>query len=110
VASATTNLASSRFGIGQFDRANYAGLGIRHQLKAVGDSDQVIYVGHFSSFEDAKSYAKAIVPVLPDIMKVPAAKYTFFIISKENLDKLADRKTLNSYIDYYQTILLTNDH
>ena len=110
VASVTTNLASSRFGIGQFNRANYAGQGIRHQLKAVGDSDQVIYVGHFSSFEDAKSYARAIVPVLPDIMKVPAAKYTFFIISKENLDKLADRKTLNSYIDYYQTILLTNDH
>ncbi len=110
VASVTTNLASSRFGIGQFNRANYAGKGIRHQLKAVGDSDQVIYVGHFSSFEDAKSYAKAIVPLLPDIMKVPAANYTFFIISKENLDKLADRKTLNSYIDYYQNILLTNDH
>jgi tetratricopeptide (TPR) repeat protein len=103
VTSGTTNLASSRFGIGQFDRANYAGLGIRHQLKAVGDSAQVIYVGRFNSLDDVKKYARQIIPLLPDIMKVTAAKYSFFIITKENLDKLADQKTLNSYIDYYQS-------
>ena len=103
VSSGTTNLASSRFGIGQFDRANYAGLGIKHQLKAVGDSAQVIYVGRFTSLDDVKKYARQIIPLLPDIMKVSAAKYSFFIITKENLDKLADQKTLNSYIDYYQS-------
>jgi tetratricopeptide (TPR) repeat protein len=102
VTSGSVNLASSRFGIGQFNRANYAGQGIRHQLKAVGDTDQVIYVGVFNSISDAKHYARQIVPLLPDIMKVPAAKYSFFIITKENLDKLADEKTLNSYIEYYQ--------
>ena len=102
VTSATTNLASSRFGIGQFTRANYAGSGIRHQLIAVGDSNQVIYVGKFTSLESVKKYARSIVPLLPDIMKVPAGKYGFFIITKENLDKLADKKTLDSYIDYYQ--------
>lgn len=102
VTSGTTNLASSRFGIGQFNRANYAGNGIKHQLKAVGDKDQVIYVGLFGSLESVKKYAHDIVPLLPDIMKVPKDKYSFFIITKENLDKLADQKTLDSYIDYYQ--------
>jgi tetratricopeptide (TPR) repeat protein len=103
VNSGDVNLASSRFGIGQFNRANYTGQGIKHQLLAVGDSDQVIYVGHFASLDEVKKYARQIVPLLPDIMKAQAAKYSFFIITKENLDKLADRKTLNSYIDYYQS-------
>jgi tetratricopeptide (TPR) repeat protein len=102
VTSGTTNLASSRFGIGQFTRANYAGNGIKHQLKTVGDNDQVIYVGLFPSLESVKKYARDIASLLPDIMKVPKDKYSFFIITKENLDKLADQKTLDSYIDYYQ--------
>ncbi|MDB5087840.1 MAG: hypothetical protein JWR09_1834, partial [Mucilaginibacter sp.] len=29
-------------------------------------------------------------------------KYSFFIISQENLNKLADAKLLDSYLDYYQ--------
>jgi hypothetical protein len=40
----------------------------------------------------------AIIPLMPDIMKVPKDKYSFFIITQENLDKLADRKTLDSYM------------
>jgi len=102
VNSGTTNLASSRFGIGQFNRANYAGKGFKHQLKDVGNDNQVIFVGRFISLEDAKDYARQIIPLLPDIMKVPKDKYSFFIITKENLDKLADKTKLDSYIDYYQ--------
>jgi hypothetical protein len=33
---------------------------------------------------------------------VPKDKYSFFIITQENLDKLADKKLLDSYFDYYQ--------
>ncbi|MCR8558670.1 tetratricopeptide repeat protein [Mucilaginibacter sp. BJC16-A38] len=102
VKSGTTNLASSRFGFGQFNRAMYAGKGIKHQLLPVGADNQVIYVGRFYSLADVKKYARAIVQLLPDIMKVPKDKYSFFIITQENLNKLADAKTLDSYIDYYQ--------
>ena len=102
VNSATTNLSSSRFGFGQFNRANYAGRGIRHELLVVGTENQLIYIGRFLSLEGAKKYARAIIPLLPEIMKVPRDKYSFFIITKENLDKLADKKTLDSYADYYQ--------
>jgi hypothetical protein len=102
VSTGTTNLSSSRFGIGQFNRANYQGGTISHQLKDVGNDNQLIYVGRFASLNDVKEYARAIVPLMPQIMKVPADKYTFFIITKENLDKLADKKTLDSYIDFYQ--------
>jgi len=102
VSTVTTNLASSRFGIGQFNRANYAGSQLRHQLSKVGDSTQLIYVGVFGSLNDVKKYARQIVPLLGDIMKVPVDKYSYFIITKQNLDKLADKKTLDSYIDYFQ--------
>ncbi len=102
VSTATTNLASSRFGIGQFNRANYTGKGIKHQLVYVAPDNQLIYVGRFLSLDEAKKYARQIIPLMPDIMKVPKDKYSFFIITQENLNKLADQKTLNSYIDYYQ--------
>jgi len=102
VATNTVSLAPSRFGIGQFNRANLPqGTTVKHQLKPVADH-QLIYVGKFSSLVAVKDYARAIVPLLPNIMKVPADKYTFFIITQENLDKLADQKTLDSYFDFYQ--------
>jgi len=102
VSSGTTNLSSSRFGIGQFNRANLPNNGIRHQLKNAGPDNQLIYVGRFYSLDAVKEYARAIAPLMPDIMKVQADKYMFFIITQENLDKLADKKTLDSYIDFYQ--------
>jgi tetratricopeptide (TPR) repeat protein len=102
VNSGTTNLASSRFGVGQFNRTSYQGSSIKHQLKLVGADNQLIYVGRFINKEEAKEYARKIVPLMPQIMKVPADKYSFFIITQENLDKLADRKLLDSYIEYYQ--------
>jgi hypothetical protein len=102
VSTGTTNLASSRFGIGQFNRANLPAGGVKHQLTAIGDDTQLIYVGLFSSMDAVKAYARAIIPLMPDIMKVPKDKYSFFIITRENLDKLTSKKLLDSYIDYYQ--------
>jgi tetratricopeptide (TPR) repeat protein len=102
VSTNTVNLAPSRFGIGQFNRANLPqGTAVKHQLKPVA-ANQLIYVGRFSSLAAVKAYARGIVPLLPDIMKVPADKYNFFIITQENLDKLADQKTLDSYFNFYQ--------
>ncbi|MBL4675536.1 MAG: tetratricopeptide repeat protein [Mucilaginibacter sp.] len=102
IASGTTNVASSRFGIGQFNRVNFEGNTIKHQLKAVGADNQLIYVGRFSSLNAVKDYARNIIPLMPDIMKVPKDKYSFFIITQENLDKLADKIALDSYYEYYQ--------
>jgi len=102
VSTGTTNLASSRFGIGQFNRVNFADNSVKHQLKPVGADNQLIYVGRFTSLTNVKDYARAIIPLMPDIMKVPKDKYSFFIITQENLDKLADQKTLDNYVDYYQ--------
>jgi tetratricopeptide (TPR) repeat protein len=101
VADASLTLSSSRFGIGQFNRGNYAGNNLRHQLKEF-DNDQLIYVGNFSSFEDANNYANGIVPQLKQIMKVPVNIYTSFIISKENFDKLNSKTLLDKYIEFYK--------
>ncbi|MEB0262425.1 MULTISPECIES: tetratricopeptide repeat protein [unclassified Mucilaginibacter] len=102
VSSGAINLSSSRFGIGQFNRVSYNSAGIKHQLKAVGYDNQLIYIGRFNNLAGVKDYARKILPLMPDIMKVPKDKYSFFIITQENLDKLADRKKLDSYTDYYQ--------
>ncbi|HVW95474.1 MAG TPA: tetratricopeptide repeat protein [Mucilaginibacter sp.] len=102
VASGTTNMASTRFGFGQFIRANHPGEGIKHYLLPVGDDNQIVYVGRFYSLNDARKFAREIAPLLPDIVKVPRDKYTFFIITQENLNKLANEKLLDSYLDYYQ--------
>ncbi|MBC7399648.1 MAG: hypothetical protein H7289_06860 [Mucilaginibacter sp.] len=106
VSTGTTDLSSSRFGIGQFNRANFQAGTIRHNLKNAGPDNQLIYVGRFYSLKTVKDYARAIIPIMPDIMKVPRDKYSFFIITQENLDKLAGKKLLDDYIDYYQQTLL----
>ena len=102
VGTGNSNLSSSRFGIGQFNRTTYQGNAIRHQLKPVGNDNQLIFIGRFYTLAEAKEYGRRILPLMPQIMKVPADKYSFFIITQENLDKLADRKMLDNYTDYYQ--------
>lgn len=101
VEDASLTLSSSRFGIGQFNRGNYPGTGIKHQLREF-DNDQLIYVGNFSSFAEAKDYAAGITPQLPQIMKVPAGIYSSFIVSKENFDKLQSKDLLTKYLDFYK--------
>ena len=101
VADASLTLSSSRFGIGQFNRGNYSGLNLKHQLKEF-DNDQLIYVGNFSNFDDAKAYAEGITPQLKQIMKVPANLYTGFIISKENFAKLTSKDLINKYLEFYK--------
>ncbi|WP_316813572.1 tetratricopeptide repeat protein [Pedobacter heparinus] len=101
VADASLTLSSSRFGIGQFNRGNYSGQNLRHQLKEF-DNDQLIYIGNFSNFDDAKRYANGIGPQLKQIMKVPASIYTGFVISKENFDKLTSKDILNKYLEFYK--------
>ncbi len=101
VADASLTLSSSRFGIGQFNRGNYTGSNLRHQLKEF-DNDQLIYVGNFSNFDEAKAYAGGIVPQLKQIMKVPVNIYSSFIISKANFDKLSSKALLDKYLDFYK--------
>ncbi|WP_423146959.1 tetratricopeptide repeat protein [Rubrolithibacter danxiaensis] len=96
------NLSSSRFGIGQFNRSNYTGAGIKHQLKEVNNENQLIFVGVFESREAATSYEKKINAALPAIMKIPGNKYNTFVITKEGLDKLKDRKIIDSYSEFYK--------
>ena len=101
VADGSLTLSSSRFGIGQFNRGNYAENNLRHQLKEF-DNDQLIFVGNFGTFDDAKTYAEGINPQLKQIMKVPANLYKSFIISKENFDKISSKDLLNKYLEFYK--------
>jgi len=102
VSTGTTDLSSSRFGIGQFNRVTYKLNSIVHRLKFAGPNNQLISVGRFNSLAAVRDYANAITPLLPQIMKVAKDKYSFFIITQENLNKLADKNLLDSYVNYYE--------
>jgi len=101
VMDASLTLSSSRFGIGQFNRGNYAESNLKHQLTEF-DDDQLIYVGKFSNFAEAKTYADEITPQLKQIMKVPSGTYKSFVISAENFDKLNSRALVNQYLEFYK--------
>lgn len=105
VADASLTLSSSRFGIGQFNRGNYSQDGLRHQIFEF-DDDQLLYVGNFSNFEAVTQYAAAITSQLKKIMKVPESKYTTFIISKENFEKLKSKVLVNHYLEFYKNNLV----
>ena len=98
---ASITLTSSRFGIGQFNRGNYAESALKHRLTEF-DNDQLIYVGNFSNFENVKLYADEIAPKLQQIMKVPVNSYKSFIISKENFELINNKELLNKYLEYYK--------
>lgn len=102
VGSTEISVSSSRFGIGQFNRGNYVGGNLKHQLIDLPE-DQLIYVGDFGDLSEVREYSEEIKKQLPKIMKVPANIYNNFFISKENLDKIKDRTTLNRYLEFFKT-------
>ncbi|TKC12203.1 gliding motility protein [Pedobacter polaris] len=102
VGDVTVSVSSSRFGVGQFNRGNFPGTGLKHQLEEL-DDDQLIYVGNFENLTDVRNYFEGITPQLPRIMKVPATKYTGFFITKDNFAKIKNRETLNRYIEFFKS-------
>lgn len=99
------NLNSSRFGIGQFNRTKYSGAAIKHQLKRVNNQNQLIFVGPFDGREAAAAYHREIMPLMGQIMKVPADRFSTFIITREDLAKLEDGEDLEQYIEFYHNTL-----
>lgn len=102
VSDPSVNLSSSRFGIGQFNRVNLLGTVIKHQLKSIANQNQLIFVGPLTNKEAAKTYFNQINPLIREIMKIPANKYSTFFINKQNLEKINDRETLDRYVEFYK--------
>jgi tetratricopeptide (TPR) repeat protein len=97
----TVNLAPSRFGIGQFNRSQFGDLEISHQLKKVGDESQLVYIGPFDSYIQAQLYESRIVPLLKDIMKIPAEFYQTFLINDQVFGTLSDFGKVDDYYQFY---------
>lgn len=95
------NLAPSRFGIGQFNRTRYPGNAISHQLKGVDGESQLVYIGPFNTYDQAKGYETQILPLLPDIMKIPGDIYNTFVITESNFGTLSDFDKIDDYHTIY---------
>ena len=102
VSDPTLNLSSSRFGIGQFNRVNLPDSPIKHQLKSIDNENRLIFVGPFSGKDAVKSYFDNISPLMRQIMKIPATKYSTFFINEQNLDKITNKEKLDLYVEYYK--------
>lgn len=98
----SVNLAPSRFGIGQFNRTRYARAAIAHQVQAVNGENQLLFVGPFRSYEDVKLYETRIMPLMSDIMKVPADLYNTFIVTEDNFGTLSDFESIDDYYTIYR--------
>jgi tetratricopeptide (TPR) repeat protein len=96
------NLSSSRFGIGQFNRTRYSGYSLRHQLKDT-DQNQLIFVGTFANLASVRTYERNFLPLIGEIMKIPAGKYNTFVITKEEFDKLGNRAQIDDYVGFYKS-------
>jgi len=96
------NLAPSRYGIGQYNRARYGRSSISHQTRRVNGENQLLFIGTFATYEEAKAYEAAILPMLPEIMKVPQDDYNTFLITREMIGTLTDAAAID---DYYEACL-----
>ncbi len=99
----TINLSPSRYGIGQFNRSQYPTEIITHQLKNISEENQLIYIGVFSTFAEAKAYENKINPLLSSIMKVPEDIYTSFIVPDTVFNTFANFEHIEDYFTLYQT-------
>ncbi|WP_444850850.1 type IX secretion system periplasmic lipoprotein PorW/SprE [Parapedobacter tibetensis] len=96
------NLAPSRYGIGQFNRARYGGDNINHQLKMVNGENQLVFIGPFASYDQVKGYETQLLPMMPDIMKIPVEIYNTFVITESNFGTLSDFDKIDDYHISYQ--------
>ena len=99
----SVNLSPSRYGIGQFNRSQYPTKEITHQVKNLSDENQILYIGSFSTFEEVTAYEKRIVPLLRDIMKIPATVYNSFIVTEAIFNTFANSDQLEEYYTFYET-------
>jgi tetratricopeptide (TPR) repeat protein len=99
----SVNLSPSRYGIGQFNRAQYPTETITHQLKNISDENQLLYIGVFSTFAEAKAYEAKIKPLLSSIMKIPEDLYASFLVTDSVFNTFANFEQLEDYFTIYQT-------
>lgn len=97
----TVNLAPSRFGIGQFNRTRYADAAISHQLKTVNDESQLLYIGPFHSYQEVKVYEARILPLIGDMMRIPADVYQTFVVTETIFGTLSDFGKIDDYYHFY---------
>jgi len=99
----SVNLSPSRYGIGQFNRGQYPTEPLTHQLKNITDENQLLYIGVFSTFAEAKAYEIKIKPLLSSIMKIPEDIYTSFIVTESVFNTFATFEQLEDYFTIYET-------
>ncbi|MBL1407731.1 tetratricopeptide repeat protein [Sphingobacterium sp. C459-1T] len=95
------NMAPSRYGIGQFNRTRYHSVSLNHQLAVINGENQLIFIGPFKTFEEVKLYESRLLPLMPEIMKIPGEIYNTFVITKQAIPALTDGVEIKKYHQNY---------
>ncbi len=95
------NMAPSRYGLGQFNRTRYGNSSINHQLAVINGENQLIFIGPFKTFEEVKLYESRLLPLMPEIMKIPGEIYNTFVITKQSIPSLTDGVEIKKYHQNY---------
>lgn len=89
-------------GFTQFNRNQFKGLNLGTQIKQAGDY-QLIIVQQIPSINEAMSYFRTVVTTRSLFEPLGQVTYRNFLITDENLEKMADGNKVDEYIDFFRT-------
>jgi tetratricopeptide (TPR) repeat protein len=83
----------------RYNTETYYSLGLTSQNVSLSDSLKLLVISNFASADAALDYLKNVKPLAPRaiIPWMPAGKYSFLIISANNLELLLNNKDMNAY-------------
>lgn len=87
----------------RYNQENYYSLSLTTEKISVNDSLKFVVIGHFGNADSAMQYlrqAKALAP-RQIVSWLPANKYSFLIISGQNLDLLLSNKDIEAYRKFF---------
>jgi hypothetical protein len=83
----------------RFNTETYYSLGLTTQNASLNDSLKLLVISNFGTADSALDYLQHVKPLAPRaiIPWMPAGKYSFLIISTNNLELLLNNKDMNAY-------------
>jgi hypothetical protein len=100
-------VTETRNAFNRYNQVNYAGKPIEINNEVLNDSTRLVVMSGFENAAVALSYMQNVQPVAPRqiVPWLPAGKYSFLIISKDNIEVLKNNQDLNGYRRFHERYL-----
>jgi len=88
--------------IGQFNRSNYSHQKLKHNIKEIDETHQMIYVEEIGELEEAINYYENIFKNLQSFVNFDDQTVFIFIVAEDEFEKLTDQESIQRYINYFK--------